>query len=72
MTIGISFLSPLKSLLGFEVSKGIEPMENDNRLFLQKNVRFTIGLIFCYFDLTFNTGRPLPFEEIASEFEKLG
>lgn len=70
MRIGISFLSQHKSMLGFEITKGIEPDEMDSQLVLQKNVRITIGLLFLYFDITFDLGHPMPFEDFEGQITK--
>jgi len=67
--IRISFFSPHRSFIGFEIRKGLEPMEIDNRLFIQRNVIISMGFMFGYIDITFNYGNPAPIEETLSEFE---
>ena len=63
MQIGISVLSSSRSLIGFEVRKGMEPAELDGKLMFQRTAIFTIGFLFGYLDITFDLGQPFSFKE---------
>ena len=63
MQIGISVLSSSRSVVGFEIRKGMEPTEYDGKLMFQKTVIFTIGFLFGYLDITFDLGQPFDFKE---------
>ena len=71
MKIGISLLSPMKSIFGFEVRQSMEPVEGMSKLHFQKIVIITLGFIFFYVDFIFDNGRMIPIEEAMSEFEKI-
>lgn len=63
MQIGISLLSSSRSLIGFEVRKGMEPTEHNQKLMFQRTAIFTIGFLFGYLDITFDLGQPFDFKE---------
>ena len=67
--IKISFFSPHRSFVGFEVRKGLEPVEVDSRLFIQRNIGISIGFLIGYIDITINTGKPAPIEETLADWE---
>ena len=71
MKVGISLLSSMKSIFGFEVRQSMEPVEGMSKLHFQKIVIITFGFIFFYVDFIFDNGRMIPIEEAMSEFEKI-
>ena len=69
MKIGISLLSSMKSLFGFEVRQSMEPVEGMSKLHFQKTVIITLGFIFFYVDMIFNNGKMIPIDTAIEAFD---
>ena len=73
MKLGISLLSSMKSLIGFEIRKGMDPQPTETKLQFQRTVIISLGLLFFYIDFTFDIGKPLDIKDIiqSEEFDHL-
>lgn len=71
MKVGISLLSPMKSIFGFEIRQSMEPVEGQSKLYFQKIVIITFGFIFFYVDFIFDNGKMIPIDEAMMDFEKI-
>ena len=69
MKLGISLLSSMKSLIGFEIRRGMDPLATEKTLQFQRTVIISLGLLFFYIDFTFDIGRPMDMKEIMQSEE---